>query len=134
VDNRLLKGFEYTARYNLGHEVPFVSCTDTTGKYRAKAISAEGRGGLRPVYEMVWNHYQNRRGIQAPYTRQAAEKIRPEGAAHGADHPGFGTLLFTRQPDERPPHELSSFRRSMPGNCSPIATPIRAASTGTNRR
>ena len=106
ADNRLLKGFEYTARYNLGHEVPFVFFTDTTGKYRAKAISTEGRGGLRPVYEMVWNHYENRRGIQAPYTRQAAEKIRPEAATHGADHPGFGTLLFTRQPGERPPHEL----------------------------
>lgn len=99
ADNRLLKGFEYTARYNLGDDgVPFAPHTDTTGKYRHKKISAEGRNTLRPVYEMVWNHYQNRRGISAPYTRQAADKLRPEGAAHAADHPGFGTLLFSRPP------------------------------------
>lgn len=96
VDNRLLKGFEYTARYNLGLEVPFTPCTDTTGKYRHKTISLEGRGHLRPIYEMVWNHYENRRGIPAPFSKQAASKIRPEGDARGADHPGFGTLMFYR--------------------------------------
>lgn len=99
ADNRLLKGFEYTARYNLGDDtVPFVPHTDTTGKYRHKKISSDGRGNLRPVYEMVWNHYQNRRGIPAPFARQAADKLRPEGAAHGSDHPGFGTLLFSLPP------------------------------------
>ncbi len=99
ADSRLLKGFEYTARYNLGDDaVPFVPHTDTTGKYRHKKISADGRGRLRPIYEMVWNHYQNRRGIPAPFTRRAADRIRPEGAAQGADHPGFGTLLFSLAP------------------------------------
>jgi hypothetical protein len=95
ADNRLLKGFEYTARYNLGGDVPFVAHVDTTGKYRHKAISAKGRGRLRPVYEMVWNHYQNRRGVPAPFTKRAADKIRPEGPGFAADHPGFGTLLFS---------------------------------------
>jgi len=94
--NRLLKGFEYTARYNLGDDsVPFVPFTDTTGKYRHKRISPDGRNALRPVYEMVWNHYQKRRVVAAPYTRQAADALRPEGAAHASDHPGFGTLLFS---------------------------------------
>ncbi len=102
-DNRLLQGFEYTARYNLGEEVPFVPHTDRTGKYRHRKISPEGRLKLRPLYEMVWNHYENRRGIPAPYSRRAADRIRPEGAAHGADHPGFGTLLFSLPP--RPPAE-----------------------------
>jgi hypothetical protein len=96
ADDRLLKGFEYTARYNLGEAVPFVTWVDTTGKYRWKTISDQGRGKLRPVYEMVLNHYAGRRGIDAPSTRKAAEKTRPEGAASGADHPGFGTLMFTR--------------------------------------
>jgi len=103
ADNRLLRGFEYTARYNLGHEVPFVPYTDTTGKNKAKIISPAGRGELRPIWEMVWNHYENRRGLAAPYTKQATEKIRPEGAAWGADHPGFGTLLFTRPVRSTPP-------------------------------
>src|SRR5262249_51289707 len=86
ADNRLLKGFEYSARYNLGQDVPFVATVDVTGKYHHKAISANGRGRLRPIYEMVWNHYERRRGIPAPFTRQAAERIRPEGAAFTADH------------------------------------------------
>lgn len=98
ADNRLLRGFEYTAQYNLGQTVSFTPFTDTTGKYKAKVISTERRGALRPIYEMVWNHYQNRRGIPAPFTCQAAEKTRPESAAQGADHPGFGTLLFSRRP------------------------------------
>ena len=95
VDNRLLKGFEYTAKYNLGQDVPFAAYRDTTGKYYAQAISSQTRGRLRPIFAMVWNHYENRKGIPAPYTKQAAEKLRPEGAAFDADHPGFGTLLFT---------------------------------------
>lgn len=98
ADNRLLRGFEYTARYNLGEEVPFAPHTDTTGKYRHAAISAIGRGRLRPVFEMVWNHYGVRRGLPAPYTSRAARQLRPEKAATKGDHPGFGTLLFTQDP------------------------------------
>ena len=96
ADNRLLKGFEYTARYNLGQDVPFAAFRDTTGKYYAERISTRARGRLRPIFEMVWNHYENRKGIAAPFTKQAAAKLRPEGAAFDADHPGFGTLLFMR--------------------------------------
>ncbi|HOL30743.1 MAG TPA: alginate lyase family protein, partial [Anaerohalosphaeraceae bacterium] len=99
ADNRLLKGFEYTARYNLGYEVPFVPLTDRTGRYYHSAISEAGRGNLRPVWEMVYNHYQKRRGLDCPYVRQAAEKLRPEGAGPYADCCGFGTLLFTLPAD-----------------------------------
>ncbi len=95
ANNRLLKGFEYTARYNLGNDVPFVPDVDTTGRYRHKKISTEGRGALRPVYEMVWNHYHVLGGLTAPFTGEAAAKLRPEGAAWTGDHPGFGTLLFS---------------------------------------
>lgn len=92
ADNRLLRGFEYTASYNLGNNVEFVSDVDCTGKYRHPVISP--RGPFRPVYEQIYNHYENRAGIAAPFTRQVVERIRPEGAAQGADHPGFGTVLF----------------------------------------
>jgi hypothetical protein len=95
-DNRLLRGFEYTAKYNLGEDVPFTEHTDTTGQYHHTQISTQARGQFRPVWEMAWNHYHNRRGLEMPYTQRVLEKIRPEGAAWTADHPGFGTLLFTR--------------------------------------
>lgn len=99
ADNRLLRGFEYTARYNLGDPVPFVETLDRTGKYRHTVIATLGRGNLRPVFEQIYNHYMNRAGLAAPYTQKVVEKIRPEGAGQpGADHPGFGTLLFARPP------------------------------------
>jgi hypothetical protein len=96
VDNRLLRGFEYTASYNLGNDVPFQAYTDTTGKYRHTTISDLERGSFRPIYEMVYNHYRVRRGLACPYTEAVAQRLRPEGAAFQADHPGFGTLLFSR--------------------------------------
>jgi hypothetical protein len=96
-DNLLLKGFEYTAKYNLGEDVPFAETLDRTGKYHHTMISTNGRGRFRAVFEEIYNHYVNRMGIPAPFTQRAAERIRPEGAGiPGADHVGFGTLLFTR--------------------------------------
>jgi len=106
-DNRLLTGFEYTAKYNLDGDAPFEPDLDQTGKYAHEAISAQGRGKLRPIYEQIYNHYVHRKGMAAPYTQQAAEKIRPEGAAQGADHPGFGTLLYTRTADAKQDKVLS---------------------------
>lgn len=91
ADNRLLKGFEYTAQYLLGMDVPFKTYSDQSRTFTQ--ISAVNREQKRPIYEMVWNHYEKRRGISAVYTAQLAAAIRPEGY-HG-DHPGFGTLLFS---------------------------------------
>jgi len=95
-NNRLLKGFEYVAKFNLGNEVPFTETLDHTGKYHHKTVARQDRGPLRAVYEQVYNHYVNRMGLQATFTQQAAEKLRPEGPGKpGADHPGYGTLFFT---------------------------------------
>ena len=97
ADNRLLKGFEYTAQYNLGQDVPYSPAMDKTGKYIHQELSKEGRGRLRAVYEQIYNHYVNRMGLTAIYTRQAEEKVRPEQQGlPGADHVGFGTLLYSR--------------------------------------
>lgn len=98
AENRLLKGFEYTARFNLGEQVPFTPDLDRTGKYPHQQISVGGP--LRPVYEQIFNHYVNRRGLAAPYVQRAAETLRPEGAAYGADHTGFGTILYFRLPEQ----------------------------------
>ena len=96
-DNLLLKGFEYTAKYNLGYDVPFAETLDQTGKYHHTIISTNGRGRLRAVFEEIYNHYVNRMEIPAPFTQRAVESIRPENSGGpGADHVGFGTLLFTR--------------------------------------
>jgi len=97
ADSLLLKGFEYTAKYNLGETVPFVETLDRTGKYHHSRIADQGRGRLRAVFEQIYNHYAKRLGMPAPFTQRAAEKIRPEGpGTPSADHVGFGTLLFTQ--------------------------------------
>lgn len=76
LDSRLLRGFEYTAMYNLGVDVPYEPYESVEGRYHYKEISDNSRGRLRPMYERVLNHYQNREGLEAPYTRQAALKLR----------------------------------------------------------
>jgi hypothetical protein len=97
-NNRILAAYEYTAAYNLGHDVPFEETTDTTGKYHHTKISSDGRGDFsrRPIFEMVYFHYKGRRGLVCPYIEQVVLKTRPEGAGFKGDHFGFGTVLFAR--------------------------------------
>ncbi len=105
-NNRVLAGAEYVARYNLLEDVPYVpyiAGTGHDGRRQARLeISPAGRGNLRAGWEMIYNHYVNRRGIAAPWTTKSAAKIRPEGGPGGHsstfDQPGFGTLTFTRDP------------------------------------
>ena len=103
ADNRLLAGFEYTASYLLGNSVPFTTYSDPFRTHTAISSEssasqiAQAMNAPRPIFEMVWNHYENRRGVPAPFTRQLANAHRPEGFR--ADHIGFGTILFTRDYD-----------------------------------
>jgi hypothetical protein len=93
LDDRLLKGFEYVAKYNLGFDVPFTQWKDVTGKYcEWSVISEKGRGNFIPIYDMIYNHYVGRKHLSMPYTKQVLKKIRPEG--YDRDQPSFGTLLF----------------------------------------
>ena len=103
-DNRFLAGAEYVASYNLGNDVPFVTyrnCDPVTHT----AISAAGRGDIRPIWELVYHHYVNRRGLSAPSVAAYAAKVRPEGGggdygpnSGGYDQLGYGTLTFTLTP------------------------------------
>ena len=94
LNNRLLKGFEYVAKYNLGNDdMPFITWKDITGKYSGwSVISPVSRGRFIPIYEMVYNHYVHVKGLSMPYTEQVIKKMRPEG--YDRDQPAFGTLLF----------------------------------------
>ncbi|MFD5462618.1 alginate lyase family protein [Kitasatospora sp. NPDC127059] len=109
-DNRFLKGAEYVAKYNLGQDVPFTRLTFQQGRpgngsktVDNTALSADGRGDLRPIWAMIQNHYVNRRDLPAPYTSAMAAKVGTEGGggdygpnSGGFDQLGFGTLAFTR--------------------------------------
>ena len=99
-NNLVLAGAEYVAKYNLGYDVPYTiyknsDVTQTT-------ISPGGRGGGRPAWELLYNHYIVLKGLEAPYVSAFAAKVRPEGGggdygpnSGGYDQLGYGTLLYT---------------------------------------
>lgn len=96
--NAILRGYEYTAKYNLGNTVDYQTAYDYCEKnysdYTPEAISTNGRGQFRPVFEIAYNHYVVRKGLQMPWTLQVMSATGPEGAPAGADNPGYGSLFF----------------------------------------
>lgn len=99
-DHRIITGFEYTAKYNLGNDVPYHPFTDYTGKViYPNGISDKNRGHFSPVYEMA-NYYFVKAGFAAPFTKQVCESpgYRPE--ATNSDHAGLGTLLYAQDPNK----------------------------------
>jgi gliding motility-associated-like protein len=96
--NRLLLGTEYTAQYNLGYSVPF-----TQAAYYDPQINPDYRGEFQPFYEMVYNHYVNRKGMSGTavrYTKMAVEKVRQDNGGESGDAIllGYGSLLFNQDP------------------------------------
>lgn len=115
-DKRFLSGVEYISKYNLGHEVPWVTYVYVhghTGKAQMSVqgeISSHGRGMGRPGWDLVYNHYVNRRGLSAPWTKKYAERYRPEGGGfnYGGNSGGFDGLGFTTLTHSREPIEQSA--------------------------
>lgn len=99
ADNRLALGFEYTAKYNLGHEVRYEPYTSVQGRYTYKRISDEGRGKLAPIFKRAAYHYHHRKGLAMPFTRQAAEKpIKQRRIRRGWAHFRWTDLMFHLPP------------------------------------
>ena len=94
ADSRLALGYEYTAKYNLGQDVPFQPFRSVGGRYHYKQIS--GRGGFAPIYEIVYHHYHGRAGMEMPFTKQVIARIRPERAS--TVHTPWATLMFAQLP------------------------------------
>jgi hypothetical protein len=102
-DHRIVTGFEYTAKYNLGNDVPYHPFINYDGKtIYPKGISAKNRGRFSPTYEMA-SYYFAKAGFAAPFTTQVCESpgYRPEGT--NSDHTGLGTLLFSTDKEAAAP-------------------------------
>ena len=95
-NNRLALGFEYTAKYNLGHDVPYEPYRSHEGRYHYPEISDKSRGRFSSIYERVYHHYHDRKGLKMPFTAQVIEKIRPE--RWRTSHASWGTLMHAGQP------------------------------------
>jgi hypothetical protein len=98
--NRVLLGAEYVARYNLGRDVPYTPYTNSD--VTQAVISDASRGDLRPIWELLYNHYVVLKGLRAEGVKAFAEKARVEGGggdygpnSGGFDQLGYGTLTFT---------------------------------------
>ncbi len=92
LNNRLMQGFEYTARYNLGHEVPFETWTDCTGLYNDWTVPGSmGRGKVWDIYRLPYCHYVKRMGLKMPYTKRILalqDKAEREGKNRMLNVPG----------------------------------------------
>lgn len=101
-DYRFRKAANYVAAYNNGQNVPYTLYSWGSGQNCAyneqPGISPAGRGEVRPIWEMIYNHYANRVGQASliPWVAQEAADLRPEGGPGGHattyDQPGFGSL------------------------------------------
>ncbi|MEI3136278.1 MAG: alginate lyase family protein [Phocaeicola sp.] len=107
LDNRIMKGYEYLSKVNLGYkDVPFIVWKDATGRYcNWQTMGEAGLGEFRAVFEIAYNHYVYRKGLEMPYTEKVVKRIRPEGAGFTCDNPGFGTLLFYLGKPEKMPEQ-----------------------------
>ncbi|MGN6507808.1 MAG: alginate lyase family protein [Tepidisphaeraceae bacterium] len=97
-DNRVVVGLEYTAKYNLGAEVPWHRFVDPAHlNDHWPAMSAKGRGRFSPIYEMA-DHYFTLAGIAHPYTHRVCQDPTYTPEITNNDHPGLGTLMFCATP------------------------------------
>ena len=114
ANNRFLAGAEYVAKSNLQdpngeyYTLPFSTYVNRQGTFTA--LSTAGRPNLRPCWEVIYNHYVNRKGLSAPFVTAFATQLRPERGEWGGDQPSFGTLTFSRDPVAAgtPPSGLSA--------------------------
>lgn len=90
ANNRLALGFEYTAKYNLGEEVP---CD-------GGPPGEKGRGSFAPIYESAYQHFAVDKKLPMPYTRRVLERLRPEG--YDNSQPSWGTLTARRISEDAP--------------------------------
>jgi hypothetical protein len=109
-NNRFLMGAEYVAKANLiqsgttYYTVPYVPYNNADNVNQT-VFATGSQGNVRPCWALVYNHYVNRKGLAAPYSKMFALQIQPEGGggnygstSGGYDQLGYGTLTCTRDP------------------------------------
>ncbi|KAF8900964.1 chondroitin AC/alginate lyase [Mucidula mucida] len=104
--SQILAVAEYTAKYNLGFDVPYTPhvvpyTPHVVPDYNETVISANGRGTIRPEWELVYAHYSSLKGQNASWTGQMRDLVGVEeggsnygGNSGGYDQLGFETLMY----------------------------------------
>lgn len=104
-DNAILKGAEYAAKYNFTTlSIPFQTYSTCEGETHV-ANSETARGGVRPIWTGLYNHYVKLKGLsetKARFTKIAQSIVQIDGGggdyggnSGGFDSLGFGTLMYS---------------------------------------
>jgi hypothetical protein len=105
-NNGILRSVEYHVPLVLEENVPNKPCGGTLNE----------TGKIWPFYEMVYNHYNNRRGISTPQTQKMVNRTRPE--EYGRT--GWGTFTHANLPKD----DLTDNPPTVPGvTITPTPTP-----------
>jgi hypothetical protein len=110
--NELLAGTEYETKWNeppqtvvennsiplvlASNTVPYVYYINCAGNQQTD-LSTASRGNVRMGYDLIYNHYVNLMGLDAPYTGVYLSQVRPEGAGDN-DVIGYTTLTHYLDP------------------------------------
>ena len=95
LDNRLMRGLEYTARYNLGHEVPFETWQDCTGLYCDwTEPGSMQRGHIRCIYNQAYEHYTKVKHQAMPYVKRLLD-LQHKAEREGKITRGMEADVFT---------------------------------------
>ncbi|TGO52205.1 hypothetical protein BOTNAR_0331g00010 [Botryotinia narcissicola] len=109
-NSKILLGAEYYARYNLNNDVPFEPYTN--GIVSFTEVSDDSRGSYRPTWELLYAHYGQIKGVDAPWTKEYMNYTVTtmggfeggagswgEGSGH-YDGLGWGSLLYHLDPED----------------------------------
>ncbi|KAI2818878.1 hypothetical protein CBS76997_935 [Aspergillus niger] len=106
LDNRILAGAEYVAKYNLGNDVPYTTYNNSDDVNQT-VISNSSRGDIRPIWELLYHHYGVLKGLDVTYTKEYRDMVVEDGdgaeggggdygtTSGGYDQLGWGTLMYT---------------------------------------
>ncbi|KAF7635868.1 Alginate_lyase domain-containing protein [Meloidogyne graminicola] len=111
-NNRYLAGAEYVAKlnYNFNNsgfaQVPYLTYYNYYGAGIVQTEIGPEKPKNRPIWSLVYNHYENRIGIATPWSKKYAIALRPEigsgdidgGTGGSYNFLGFGTLLYQQDP------------------------------------
>lgn len=111
-DNRFLKAAEYVAKYNNWEDdgLQFAPYERNAGQKGTSewydGISPATRGQIRPIYSLIYNHYVNRKGLQAPNIGKilfpTEDTYAVETNTRSGDELGWQTLTFANLSESVP--------------------------------
>ena len=90
-NNRVLSLAEYTAKYNLGEDVPFIPYSAEGWLMTGPSSQSRGANNTRPGWPTIYHHYVNLKGLAAPYSKTMSDNM-GTGWYYNGDSPGWDAL------------------------------------------